>query len=89
MTVASAATHITSAMSSKKLCVTKSVGSRAPNMMNFCRLSLAHAESRVGYVEVYIKTKNEVRAPRQKIGLLADIHARFANVSFTLRSGHR
>ena len=70
MTVASAATHITSAMSSKKLCVTKSVGSRAPNMMNFCRLSLAHAESRVGYVEVYIKTKNEVLAPRQKIGLL-------------------
>src|ERR1700720_2078080 len=70
MTVASAATHITSAMSSKKLCVTKSVGSRAPNTMNFCRLSLAHAESRVGYVEVYIKTKNEVLAPRQKIGLL-------------------
>src|ERR1700720_4826342 len=70
MTVASAATHITSAMSSKKLCVTKSVGSRAPNTMNFCRLSLAHAESRVGYVGVYIKTKNEVLAPRQKIGLL-------------------
>src|SRR5262249_11937680 len=32
MTAASAAMHITSAISSKKLCVTKSVGSRAPNV---------------------------------------------------------
>ena len=49
--------HITSAMSSKKLCVTKSVGSRAPDMMNLCRLSLARAA--LGSVEVYIKSKNE------------------------------
>src|SRR6516225_8189263 len=56
MTAASAAIHITSAMSSKKLCVTKSVGSRAPNMMGFCRLSFARGLRQIR--EVYIKSKN-------------------------------